>query len=384
MSQWVRNAFTIAGLAVGRYVRSFMQILILTFSVIALILILGLIFKSPALLGIGFALAILAVLAVWLPIGIVRKVFIKGADTFSGGIRAIAGWLAFMGFVGILYPNFLANFYLVLGLFFLGFIFWGFSKKETDTMRRLAVILTIIMVLIVAVNYASPGFSRYINSKTKQMEKFFNVRSTENEFQATETYVQANKLAHLYSFTFDDEGVVTSANVTKVLLPKDSLALLMGLKNENIEYEEQSFIQIKLKDPATGVYLTGKKYYVLAGDVDILGHKEPKKVDAADSSIPVTSDSTVMPITTGLAGGTYGPGTYYFWLDEDQATGRLVINGKHVSVHGDLGDYNQIFVDGSGVELKPGDDKVRTMEEIIFKVVSHSEERQKFTMKVWN
>ena len=382
MSQWVRNAFTIAGLALERYVRSFLQIAIYVFSAILLIILLGLIFKSPALLGIGFALAILAVLAVWLPIGIVGKVFIKGAETFPGSVRAIAGWLAFMGFVGILYPNLLANIYLILGLFFLGVIFWGLSNSKSNAMRTWALILAVIMTLVVVINYASPGFSRYIKSKDKQMEKFFNIKSTENEFQATETYVRANKLAHLYNFTFNDKREVSRAYVVDLVLPKDSLALLLGLKNENVVFEEQSFIQVKLKDSKSGVYLTGAKYYVLAGDVDILVPEEPKKVNTAVNPIP----EPVNP-NTGLTAGTYGPGTYTFSLTEGEMVGVIEINAKHFKVTGVPGKFNIRYTDQKDFDINPDDENHSFHKKLAFWITSlagTNQDPQTFEMKVWN
>ena len=362
VSVYFRNQITILRLRAEPYlqvVRSFLRISLVAFSLIFILIMLGLLLKSPTLIGFGFALAVLAVAIFWLPLGIIEKVFVKGSVVFPDGIRGLMGWLAFFGFAGMLYPNLVSNIPVLLGSIFVAIIFWGLTEKYKQAARPWGIFLTVIMIIIGTANYLSPAFGRYMKSETKKIDIYFNVRTASNEFTNIETYIEAKVNAPLYEISFKDDKVAAIAPL-EVDLPAGAVALIPDINKEPVEFDGQSFTEIKICDRETGSFVGSPKCYISTGQIFIVDQNKAQKI-LADGQIDYSRVSEWQKDSLGFSGGTLSAGTYWFSLTARQQTQEIFINPNCIVTictlrhqYAVIGNAGYYFFDGlAGAILAP-------------------------------
>ncbi len=119
-----------------------------------LLIFIALMIGSPILSGLVFLFAIIVFFILWLPLGVVLKLFNATPAVVPVGVRSFFAWLAFVGFLAMMTPDiFTLKTTLIAALVA---IFFAMISARFNSLEKLVMPLIIIMCLIGAWKIISP------------------------------------------------------------------------------------------------------------------------------------------------------------------------------------------------------------------------------------
>lgn len=261
-----------------RVVRIYSRTAITILFAIAILVVIGLFIPSPALKAFAFLLAAGLFWAIWMPLGILLKIFRINGQIFPVWIKTFVSWICFLGFVGVIFPEISSSIIVILGALLLWGFFSGLSAKY-DFLNKVAPWLVMVMLFFVAWQYVSPdslrGTKRFASAHVSALITSMDRNSLVTEADARVTYghllkdVKVAYKAHLKNDT------ISFMEDIPVFLKKDSVFLVINHKKESYSFEGQSFVEIKLPR-SNGSYVTGTKTWI---DADLIKIGPRKEID---------------------------------------------------------------------------------------------------------
>jgi hypothetical protein len=296
--------------------------------------------KAPALTAIAFILALTAILLAWMPLGIILRVFRVNRLVIPGELRMFVAWVAFLGFVGLIFPDVL-TFKAMLGVALIGFISLAVIKK-INAIDKIIWPLVIVMCLTIGWKHFFPeGFrstTRYTASWYKKINTTKDRGSINNETDAATTYgVILKDVNTLYYFTGENLGE-ESCN-----LERGTIVRIANHKQEVKVVDGQGFVCIQLKK-TNGSFVNGRKLWIEAEYVQLA---TPRDLVPKDDNLLSKAAAPVKPAPKSEVGMTpvvrdsiFGPGEYDITV-QGIAPFNIVIISKYV-----CRNYSLIPVDG--------------------------------------
>lgn len=260
--------------------------------IVAILVLSGMLISSPIYKGIVFVISAALVYVVWFPAGVTLRIFRVTEEVFPETVRAIASWICFVGFVGIVFPDFTSNPIVVLSAILL-FGFYAGLSTQFDFLNRIAPIIVLLMLAWVGWKFIAPNSyratTRFMAAKSEFLfaEADRNSVITEADAKATYGYLLKD-ISVAYKVTLQGDTISDISDIP-VSLKKDSLFLVVNHKRENYPYDGQSFIEIKLPNK-NGSYVSGKKIWV---EADLIRIDSRRQIDA---SLENSSDESNDPL----------------------------------------------------------------------------------------
>ncbi len=313
---------------------------------IAILTLLGTIINVPWITAFCFILAIGLFFLVWIIPGISLRILGVNTQVFPNTIRVAVSWLAFLGFLGMLYPDAL-SFRFLLGLALLGFFSFGLASK-TNVLDKVVYPLVVIMISIAVWKYAAPNSYRAITRNAHaHSDKLYTEadrNSITTEANARATYGHLLKDVSLaYKVTLDDDEIATISD-TNVDLKKDSIFLIVNHQKENYAFEGQSFLEIKLPN-SNGSYVTGKKIWIDADLIEIGSRGE------IDQSLQSGNQEDFGKLTSGTKSSSE---SFTLHSGEQWFPDHLFQPGEKIIYVIEYAAMNSIRTDGSRILVPPG------------------------------
>lgn len=266
--------------------------------IVAILVLSGMLISSPIYKGIVFAISAALVYVVWFPAGVTLRIFRVTEEVFPETVRAIASWICFVGFVGIVFPDFTSNPIIILSAILL-FGFYAGLSTQFDFLNRIAPIIVLLMIAWVGWKFIAPNSyratTRFMNAKSEFLfaEADRNSVITEADAKATYGYLLKD-ISVAYKVTLRGDTISDISDIP-VSLKKDSLFLVVNHKRVNYSYDGQSFIEIKLPNK-NGSYVTGKKIWVEADLIEIGYRTEmDQSLETATDESEVSGFATDVP-----------------------------------------------------------------------------------------
>ena len=265
--EWFDKALRVLAKYIGIY--SF----ILLVTVIAAIILMGIaiLIGAPWLTGSIFVISLGLIILAWLPAGLIMRLFRVTDGVVPSWLKNIIALAAFVGFVGVAFPE-LLTFMTLIGLTLIGLIFTAGTRKW-NFIDKIIIPLTILMVAVIVWKYAAPdGFrssTRYIASWSKVLNTVKDRGSINNETEAATTYAIALKdISVVYEIS--EDGTVDF--IDKKIAKGDRLRIWSHEQEVQI-IEGQGLIQIQLRNDK-GTFLGGPKYWVEAEFVQVVSSRK--------------------------------------------------------------------------------------------------------------
>lgn len=344
---WVRNAS-----------RVYLVVFLITALLSLVLLTLSLLINSPILTAMAFILAICLMIVVWLPAGIILRVFKLTDGVIPSVLKELVAWVAFVGWLGLMCPDVL-TFKSFLGAALVGFIFFGIAVK-INALEKLVAPLVIVMCLWVAWGYFWPesfrATTRYTESWAKRIQTKKDRGSINNETDVATTYGQAlQDIIVLYEL--NDKGILNDAIVDTVKM--GTIVKLVSHKAEVKVIDGQGFLEIQLANQR-GSYVRGVKYYVEAEYIQIASPWDvtPKNPDLLKNRHSKTS------VSVSKVGGIFRVGEHSLALKMGEESDWCIIQSCHayMFLENSALRVSLTFEDGSTVnswELKKWPDKFK-------------------------
>jgi len=300
ITAWVGNALRVIAKYIGIYAFILLIIVIASIILMGIAILIG----YPGLTGFIFVLCLGLILLAWLPAGLIMRLFRVTDGVVPTWLKTIIGVTAFIGFVGLVFPEIL-TFSVLTGLTLIGFIFAAGTRK-TNIIDKIIIPVTILMIAVVAWKYIAPeGFrssTRYVASWSKVFNTTKDRGSINNETEAATTYAIALKDINVL-YEISEKGDVT---MVEEEISKGDTIRLLSHREEVIIIDGQGLLKIQLRN-SKGTFLSGPKYWVEAEFVQIASPREivskrSSKKDEPTVATPVVS--TVFPNYTTLEKGT--------------------------------------------------------------------------------
>lgn len=254
---------------IAEFARLYSIAAVCVLGVISILVLTGFFIPSAIYKGIAFGLSALLVYAIWLPAGIILRIFRVNKDTFPQGIKALASWLCFIGFLGVLYPDTTSSFKFILIAALVAGIFSGMTMK-INTLDKIVFPVVVILLIITGIKYIFPETFR---SNTEWLSAIGGAENTAADrgrdrikAYSVATYVRLKrdtKVAYVDRIGKEDELILAD---TAVDLKKDSLFLMVNHKDKVLEYQGQGFVKICLRKP-NGSFINGKTVWI---EVDLI------------------------------------------------------------------------------------------------------------------
>ncbi len=322
---FIMNAGANISTIAANFVRLYSIAALVVLGVIVLLVFTGLFIPSGVYKGLAFGLAAGLVYAIWLPAGIILRIF--RVKTFPKSIKALAAWLCFVGFLGVLYPDTISSFKLILLTALAVGIFSGMTVK-INALEKLVFPIVVILLIITGIKYIFPDTYRANTGFLKAIGGAENTAADRGSLRiksySTATYGHLKKDVRVAykKKLINDIPVLRDINVN---LKKDDVFLLVSHKNEIFEYNGQGFVEIRLPK-ANGSYVGGKKMWVEVDLVEI-GSREAIELD------PETTSEETIPSSQPEESVTeyWQAGEYPLNLADGEESGWLKISGQCLS-----------------------------------------------------
>lgn len=373
---------------------------------LAHVLVIGIIL---ALIGISVpsetvsALMMLVVIALfllsWIPAGLANTALNPNSnDVFPITIRRIAGWLAFLGWLGFIRNEWLTFWFVIVGIF-LFFIFATFSyeksngivshKKSDGIVVTFVVIMTLWTVWIWASPDTNRAFNRYFGSTRDVTVTRADEQSLRNEGSAAVTYAKPNRdVKVIYAVTIlkneEGEEYIYKMFDTLVSLTRQSVLRVYNHKDKIMTYQNQGFVKIQLKKD-NGSFVDGKQYWI---EADYLGIISPgdlaEEQENQRNNFPAQVHDQSQPQPSSSLSEELSIGSYEYTIKKGEETGWKKIPGNcvyDVMCYADRPLYRVYYNDGTVVDFTDGINKElprKTLAE--FRIVSLTD--QKLVIKV--
>lgn len=357
---------------VARYVGIYSFILSITVVVALVLMGIAILIGIPWLTGLIFAFCLGLIILAWLPAGLIMKLFRVANGVVPNWLKTIIGVAAFIGFVGVSFPE-VMTFVTLVSLILIGFIFAAGTRK-TNIIDRIIIPITILMIAVVTWKYVSPeGFRssiRYISSLSKVFSTVKDRGSIINETEAATTYAIALKdISVLYNLDAVDDIKFIEEKISK----GDTLRLVSHI-DEVIIIDGQGLLRVQLRNKK-GTFLNGPIYWVEAEFVQITSPRKLMSVkeDNSGSSENKALFSDYASLEEGVSVFPLEPGEETPWFGFKQGLiAKYFISSPNF-------DYKILVSDGSQYEGKEKSD-IGVKKNCYYKIKANS--RQVVTVMV--
>lgn len=282
---------------------------ILIFILMALALLVG----SPILTGVCTILAICLGLLVWLPAGIIARIFRLSSDVIPVSIKRLVSYTAFFSFLAFTHPEIMSLKFL-LGLALVGFIAWGLRSKF-DLLAKVCWPITLLIIGVIGYQYFFPenfrATTRHFGSIGTVANAWQDRRSIKNDTWAATTYGRIKDEAPVVYYAFFKADTIAGLQeAPNNQLKKGTIVKLVSRKDDVENFDGAGFIQIQLAK-SNGSFVGGKKVWIEADRLDDIGTKEQVAgEDEEDSNQNNLADVQILE-----------PGTYTYDVKAGQTIG---------------------------------------------------------------
>lgn len=296
---------------------------------------------SPGFTAFAFLTAIGLCLLVWFPAGVILRIFRVNSAIVPPSLKAFIAWTAFIGFVGLLYPD-LITFKSLAGVAFFALIAMGLTTK-IRVLDKIVFPLVIAMLLAYGWEYFFPeNFRttvRYITSTDQVFGAWKDRRSIENETQAAATYgrlVRDTKV--LYAVKIEGD-TINDLYFINLPLKKDTLVKVLNHKKEVMVFQGQGYIEIQLMN-LNGSFAKGSCYWIEADAIRLVTPSELVAEEPQPAPAP--------PAANIIIPDTLYPGIHTFVMEAGAISGPKFAKGSRVCAFSDNGDMFEIIYPRAG------------------------------------
>lgn len=382
VSAWLASAYAYVRRVIGIY-----SFILLIVSLVALVLItLALLINSPVFTGIAFVFSLSIVLLAWLPAGLILRLFRVTSGVVPRWLRNIIAWVAFIGFLGLVFPDFL-NFRLFLGAALASMIFFAAATK-IDAINKIVVPLLTMMILVAIWKQATPdsyrATVRYAVSWGKQVNASKDRGSINHETSAATTYgVILKDVKTLYRIdTLKEDGALSIKDEEEVDMVRGTIVRIVNHKEEIKVIDGQGFVNIQLAKN-NGSFVGGRKYWIEAEFIQVA---TPRDIVPKDESLlPKNQISATEPGNNEqvVKDSLFTQGIYYIDVKGKTPYNIIVIPTKtgcaRYSLSSENYNYKIMFSDGEVVQANPNT-KIRHREQPKFRLFSQEGEKVKLVV----
>jgi len=260
--QGVANLVTDITVILFGVTRQYALIAGVTIIVIVSLLFLAIMIGSPIFSGLVFLVAIVCFFVLWLPLGVVLKIFRINNAVVPTPVKAFFSWVAFVGFMAMMTPDvFTLKTTLVASLVAI------FILMLTSRFNKLVLLLVIIMCFFSAWKLIAPDSFRAVDRHRLAISSLF---TTANDRAALRKEAKASST---FGRLIKDVRVVYLRNGSQlaeipVSLPKGTIVLLCDQKRGASIFQGQSFVEVRLPNNY-GSYVNSQCYWLESNLLEI-------------------------------------------------------------------------------------------------------------------
>ncbi|HQQ38575.1 MAG TPA: hypothetical protein PK086_03405 [bacterium] len=260
--QGVANLVTDITVILFGVTRQYALIAGVTIIVIVSLLFLAIMIGSPIFSGLVFLVAIVCFFVLWLPLGVVLKIFRINNAVVATPVKAFFSWVAFVGFMAMMTPDvFTLKTTLVASLVAI------FILMLTSRFNKLVLLLVIIMCFFSAWKLIAPDSFRAVDRHRLAISSLF---TTANDRAALRKEAKASST---FGRLIKDVRVVYLRNGSQlaeipVSLPKGTIVLLCDQKRGASIFQGQSFVEVRLPNNY-GSYVNSQCYWLESNLLEI-------------------------------------------------------------------------------------------------------------------
>lgn len=238
------------------------------------LLLIGILVPDRTVSSLALLFVIIIFLLSWIPAGLINAALNPASnDIFPVTIRRIAGWLAFLGWLGVIHNDWLTYWFVIIGIF-LFFIFAAFrpGKNSDGLVVTFVAIMTIWTIWVWAEPDSNRAFNRFVGSYVGLTVTGADRQSLRNEASSKATYARLLKNVKVaYEAELNDEDVITEMRDVSISLDQDDMFLIVSQKKKAYPFDGQSFVQIKVPK-SNGSFIGGYKIWIDA-DLVMIGSR---------------------------------------------------------------------------------------------------------------
>lgn len=242
-----------------------------TVAVMSFWMFLALMIGNPIFSGIVFLVAITMFFIVWLPLGIVLRIFGANATVVPPAVRSLFALMAFIGFLAVMAPDiFTLKTVLIASL--VAVLFATVSSK-VDALGKLLMPIVIVMCVLAVWQNVAPDSFRASDRHRKAIGALFTTGNDRGAFRketrAASTFGKVViQTPIVYEATINPAGEITK--LTEVAKPQKAgaIVLLYNQKDEVKLFQGQSFTRVVLPNKY-GTYVNGEAYWLESNRLDI-------------------------------------------------------------------------------------------------------------------
>jgi len=274
---------------------------------------------NPGFTAFAFLTAISLCLIVWFPAGIILRILRVNSAILPPTLKMLVAWTAFVGFVGVLYPEIVTFKVLALASLF-GFLSLGVATK-INLLDKIIFPLVIAMILVIGWKYFFPEHFRvntdFAISSSKRLGAWQDRTSRENETQAMATFGRIGEDTEILYIAQIAGDTIQKLDFVDIRLKKDTLVKLFDHKNRVKRYQGQGFIKIQLRnEKKKGTFVNGPVYWIEAYKIrlvtpsELIAEEDPPQPTPAPPAANIILPDTLYPgVHTFImeAGATSGP-----------------------------------------------------------------------------
>jgi len=260
--QGVANLVTDITVILFGVTRQYALIAGVTIIVIVSLLFLAIMIGSPIFSGLVFLVAIVCFFVLWLPLGVVLKIFRINNAIVPTPVKSFFSWVAFVGFMAMMTPDvFTLKTTLVASLVAI------FILMLTSRFNKLVLLLVIIMCFFSAWKLIAPDSFRAVDRHRLAISSLF---TTANDRAALRKEAKASST---FGRLIKDVRVVYLRNGSQlaeipVSLPKGTIVLLCDQKRGASIFQGQSFVEVRLPNNY-GSYVNSQCYWLESNLLEI-------------------------------------------------------------------------------------------------------------------
>jgi len=313
-------------------VRMYGRAIVLVLVIDTVLIIFGLLIHWPALKAISILLACTLYLITFFPLGVLLRAPGITKNVFPRSIRAYVSWLCFIGFMGMVFPEFFSDPIVLMGALLVIGVFAGLMSKTS--MLPIAAGLTVVVAIFVIWKYIdadsfdvlADNFSANKSAVLKDIHR----STVEKKSEYKSTYGRLLKDVKVaYVATLSNDKIIAMSDYT-ISLSKDSVFLLVPHKEDVYSYRGQTFVEIKLPSQ-NGSFVSGTNLWIDA-DLIQLGIRKELDEEVANNASKKNKQQVRPAITqnqsaispANFGGPSYStvlyPGTHHFSLKAGQET----------------------------------------------------------------
>lgn len=328
------------------------SIIVVMFEWVVFALIIG----SPIFSGLVFLTAISIFFIVWLPLGVVLKIFKTTDKVVPASVRSFFAWLAFLGFLAMMTPDvFTMKTTLIAALVA---IFLAMLSSKFNLLEKVVMPLVLIMCLIGAWKIIAPDSFRATERHRNAIGAIFTTANDRGSFRketnAAATFAKIIKDTKVvYNAQINGDSIV-SLTMMPIPLLKGDIVLLCNQKKDVYLFQGQSFTEIRMPN-AQGTYVNGNCYWIESNLLQIGTMAALSSVEVAQATSPVGAEELV----------SLGIGTHNFFMVAGETSKKFHILSNNFCISTDESDKAVLMYEDSRqlnlwqLSVLPNDNKLK-------------------------